>query len=161
MDGIPTLGHTLLPVGQLACQLVVVFAQLAETHCLTVVELLEVIVQLALHGVMGRDSCDRAFHHLDPCFAIGLLAAIVVERDDVVLQQAIDGGSIQLVLVFLVLVGALLWQSPARTFAIAFNPPAIEHREIDHTVHFGLLARCSRGFQGARRRVHPNVDTRH
>ena len=41
--------------------------------------------------------------------------------------------------------------------AVAFVPPAVEHREVEHAVHFSLFARCARCFQRTGRGVQPDV----
>ncbi len=41
--------------------------------------------------------------------------------------------------------------------AVAFVPPAVEYREVEHAVHFSLFARCARCFQRTGRGVQPDV----
>ena len=160
MDGVPAFGHILLPKSDFLGKLVAVGGQLLEPLSLLVVELFVIVVELTLHRIVGRDGCDGVLHHFNPVLAIALLGAVVIQRNDFVLKQIIDGGGIQLVLIALVVVCALLRQSPAGTFTITFHPPAVEHGEVDHAVHLSLLTRRAAGFERAGRRVHPDVDAR-
>ena len=108
---------------------------------------------------MGSNLSDAVLHRLHPTLGIALSVATVVERNNLVLQEAVDGSSIELVLLILVLIGALVGQSPSCTGAVAFIPPAVEHGEIDNTVHQSLLARCSGSLKRTGRGVHPDIHT--
>ena len=143
MDGIPTLCHSFLPLSDVLSQTVVVGLELVVTGSLLGVELVIVVVELTLHGVVRSDSGDRVLDGLHPTFAVTLLVAVIVERNDVVLKQRVDGSSVELILIALVLVGALLGKSPAGTLTITLNPPSVEHGEVYDTVHLGLLTRCT------------------
>ena len=105
---------------------------------------------------------DRVLHGLHPTFAVALrCAAAVVERNDFVFEQAVDGSSIEFVLLTLVLVSAHIGECPTCTFAVAFVPPTVEYREVDNTIHECLLARSTRGFERTCGGVHPDVHTAH
>ena len=105
-----------------------------------VVEAGVVVVELALHGVVGGYLSDAVLHHLYPTLAEALRATSVIEGQDFVLQHAVDGGSIELVLIVLIGVSATFGQSPTGTLAIAFVPPAVLDGEVDDAVHQRLLA---------------------
>ena len=47
------------------------------------------------------------------------------------------------------------------TLTIAFNPPTIKNREVNHTVHLGLLTRCAGSLERTGRSIHPDIDTRY
>ena len=83
-DRVPTLGNGLLPSSKLLGEAVVVGSELLEVGSLLDVELVIVVVQLALHGVVRSDSGDRVLDGLDPALAEALLVAVVVERQNLV-----------------------------------------------------------------------------
>ena len=90
---------------------------------------------------MRSNLGDRVLKNLDPALRdAGLLVSSIVERNDLVLQQTVDGSGVELVLIGLVLIGALLGQSPSGTLTIALKPPTVLDGEVDNTVHLGLLA---------------------
>ena len=74
---------------------------------------------------MRSNLGDRVLDNLDPVLRESLLVLVVVEGYDLVLEQTIDGSSVELVLIALVLIGALLGESPTGTLTIALQPPAI------------------------------------
>ena len=111
---------------------------------------------------MRSDLRDRVLHGLHPTFAVTLRsAAAVVERNDFVFEQAVDGSSIEFVLLTLVLVSAHIGECPTSTFAIAFIPPTIEYREVHNTIHQSLFTRRTRSFERTCWSVHPDVYTTH
>ena len=89
---------------------------------------------------MRCNLCDRILDRLNPTLRVALRIASIVERQDFVLEQRVDSGCVELVLLLLILEGALVGQSPSSTLAIALEPPTVEHREVDNTVHQRLLA---------------------
>ena len=110
---------------------------------------------------MRSDGGNGVLDYLHPVVAIALGVLGVVEGDNLILEQRVDGGCVKLILIALVLIGTLLRQSPACALTVAFNPPTIKHGEIDDTVHLSFLARGTRCLQRTGRCVHPDVDTRH
>ena len=110
---------------------------------------------------MRSDLGYRVLDNLYPTLAEALLVSIIVERNYLVLKQAVDSSGVELVLIALVLVCALLGESPTGTLTIAFNPPTIKNREVNHTVHLGLLTRCAGSLERTGRSIHPDIDTRY
>ena len=139
-DGVPALGDELLPGGELAGALRAVGGEEVVALCLGGVELVVVVVELALHGVVGGYLGDGVLDGAYPVFAVAAAVARVVEGYDFLLEHGVDGGGVEAVLVFLVLVGALLGEGPSGAFAVAFEPPAVEHGEVDDAVHEGFFA---------------------
>ena len=158
-DGIPALGHSLLPLGNVLGQFVVVFGNLLKALSLFVVELLVVVVELTLHRVVRSDLGDRVSDDLEPALRDAVLVLIIIKRYDFVLEQTIDGSGIEAVLIALILLGTLLGKCPSGTLAIALQPPAILHGEVDNTVHLCLFARGAGSLHRTCRRVHPDVNT--
>ena len=76
---------------------------------------------------MRSDLGYRVLDNLYPTLAEALLVSIIVERNYLVLKQAVDSSGVELVLIALVLVCALLGESPTGTLAIALKPPTVEH----------------------------------
>ena len=106
---------------------------------------------------MGSDEVHRVLHRLHPAIGVGLAVTLEVQRYDFLLEEVVDGRRIELVLQRLVSEGALVGECPTSTLAVAFVPPSIKDGEIEDAVHLGLFARSARGFEGARRRVHPDI----
>ena len=158
-DGIPTLGHYFLPLGNILSQLVVVLGNLLEALSLFVVELLIIVVKLTLHRIMRSDLGDRVPNDLEPALRDAILILIIIKRYNLVLEQTIDSSGIETVLILLVLVGALLGKCPSSTLAITLQPPTILHREVDDTVHLCLFARGTRSLHRTCRGIHPDVNT--
>ena len=127
LDVVPLGSNLFLPGSNLLGQLVVVSTQSVATVAKLVVELAIVVVQLTLHGVVRSDGSDRVLDNLHPTSAVTLRVASIVERHDLVLQQAVDSSSIELVLMSLVLVCALLGKSPTSTLAVTLEPPTVKY----------------------------------
>ena len=143
IDGIPTLGNCLFPKSYLLGNLIVIGRQLLETHSLFGVELVIVVVQLTLHGVVRSDGGDRVLDNIYPTLRVALLVLGIVKGYDVVLEQAVNSSSVKLILIALIIVGALLGECPSGTFTIAFQPPSVEHGKVDHTIHLSFFARST------------------
>ena len=86
-DRVPTLCDGLLPCSEFLGDTVVVGSELLEVGSLFVLELVIVVVKLTLHCIVRSDGCDRVLDRLDPAFAEALLVAVVVERQNLVLEQ--------------------------------------------------------------------------
>ena len=57
----------------------------------------------------------------------GVLVNIVVNRSDFIFDCGVDGRSIELVLIILVIISPLERESPACALLVAFYPPAVKH----------------------------------
>ena len=57
--------------------------------------------------------------------------------------------------------GTLHGQHPPGALLVAFDPPSVEHRELQHAVHDALFARRTRSFERTGRGVEPYVDALH
>ena len=124
-----------------------------------VVELLEIVVDHALHGETRGDLRHGVLDILDPLGAVALAVLRVVKRDDLVLEHLVDRSGIELILVRLVLVGAFLGQSPSCAFYVTLVPPSVFDREVEHAVHLCFLAGRTGCLQRAGRRVEPDIHT--
>ena len=91
---------------------------------------------------MGCDIADRAFDILNPLGRVAGGILLEVERNDFVFEHRVDCRCIEFVLLCLVGECAFVGESPAGFLveAVAFIPPAVENREVEHAVHFGFLA---------------------
>ena len=158
-DTIPLFNYLFLPSGNFFGLGVVVGSQQMETLGFLVVELLEVVVELTLHRIVRSNLGDRILDRLDPAFGIALLVACIVERQDLGLKDAIDSSSIQLILMFLILISTFLSQSPTGTFTVTFEPPAVEYGEVDNTVHQSFFTRRTGSFERTGRRIQPDIYT--
>ena len=102
---------------------------------------------------------DRVLNYFYPAFAVVLLSLVVVQRNDFVLKKTIYSGSIELILIALVLVCALLCESPSCTFSVAFKPPAVEDGKVYDSVHLCFLSRGARCLRWSGWSIHPDVNT--
>ncbi len=66
IDAVPLLDHTLLPCHNLLGKLEVVSLESCRTLLLGIVEPIDIIVDHAGHGEVGRDMSDRTLDILDP-----------------------------------------------------------------------------------------------
>ena len=112
VDVVPTLDDAGFPFGNVARNAVVVGRNQRVTIAEGVVETSVVVVELTLHRVERSDLRDGVLHRLDPTFAVALGIAAVVEGDGFVLEEAVDVGRIEFVLLSLILVGTLVGESP-------------------------------------------------
>ena len=110
---------------------------------------------------MRRNLRDRILDGSNPAFRISLLVACIVQRQDFLFEDAVNGSGIQLVLVFLVLVSTFFRQRPTCTFTVAFQPPSVEYGEVYNTVHQRLLTGSTGCFERTCRSVQPDIHTRY
>ena len=85
VDSIPTLNNCFLPLGDLLGQTVVILGNLLEALGLLVVELLVVVIELTLHGIMRCNLGDRVLNNLNPALADTLLVLIIIKRYNLIL----------------------------------------------------------------------------
>ena len=131
-----------------------------ETLSFFTIELAEIVIQLTLHCIVRSNLCDRVLDSLNPTFRISLLVTSIIQWQDFCFKDTIDSCSIQLILIFLILISTFFSQSPTSTFTIAFKPPSIKNREVYYTIHQSLFTRSTRCFQWTSRSIHPNINTR-
>ena len=151
--------HILLPSGDLFGNLVFVCHQEVVTLREFVVELLEIVVDHALHGETRGDLRHGVLDILDPLGAVALAVLRVVERDDLALEHLVDGSGIKLILVRLVLVGAVLGQRPACALYVTLVPPSVLDGEVEYAVHLRFLAGRTGSLERTGRRVQPDIHT--
>ncbi|MGA2157252.1 MAG: hypothetical protein ABSH37_22810, partial [Bryobacteraceae bacterium] len=90
----------------------------------------------ALHVELGAQRGDGGFHARDPAARQAIGAALVKGRDDVVLEDLIQGQRFHLILIVLVVVLFAAADGPAderlvRGFRVpGFIPPAIQDAEV-------------------------------
>ena len=75
-----------------------------------------------------------------------------------VLQDLVEGARFLLVAALGVAAAGGRLDRPAVALPVAFAPPAIQHRQVDHAVHAGLHARSAGGLQRIDRIVEPDID---
>ena len=106
-------------------------------------------------------SATHCLDRLHPCVGYAVPVAVVVVRDDLLLDGVVDHLGVEFVLVVLVGEGTLHGQHPPGALLVAFDPPSVEHRELQHAVHDALFARRTRSFERTGRGVEPYVDALH
>ena len=122
---IPFSNHIFFPSCDFFCFCIIVSSQSLETFCQFAIELAIVIIQLTLHGIMRSNLCDRILHHFDPAFRISLLITCIIQRKDFSFKNTVNSSSIQLILMFLILVSTFFSQRPTCTFTVTFQPPSV------------------------------------
>ena len=156
---IPLGSHILFPSSNLFGFLEVIGLEQRVTFSEFIVELIEVIV----HHTLGREARSNLRHGvldiLYPLRAVTFTIARIVQRNNLGLEHLVDGCSIELVLVSLVLVCTMFGQSPTCTFYITFVPPTILDGEVKHAVHLGFLTRCTGSLERTGRRIEPDIHT--
>ena len=90
-----------------------------------------------------------------------VLTAVVVERNDLILDRIVYHLGVEFILELLVGERPLLRQHPAGALLVTLDPPAVEYRELQHAVHDALLARSTRSLQRSCRRIEPYVHALH
>ena len=140
LDVVPQLSHSFLPSGYLLSLGVVVGNEFCVALSQLVVESLDVVVDHSLHSEARGDLGDRVLYCLNPLWRVALAVLCEEHWDDLVLKSRVDCQCVELVLIALVLECSLLCQSPSCALDISFEPPSVEHREVDNTVHLCLLA---------------------
>ena len=110
---------------------------------------------------MRRYVADGALDILYPFRTVAFRVLGEIEGYDFVLKHRVDGGCIEFILLALVGESAFVGESPSGLLVetVAFIPPAVEYREVEHAVHLGFLARSAGCLQRTGRGVEPDVDT--
>ena len=124
-DRIPFSNHFLFPCCDFFRFRIVIGSQSVETFCLLAIEFAIIVIQLTLHCIMRSDLCDRILHNLNPAFRISLLVTSIIQRQDFRFKDTVNSSSIQLVLMFLILVSTFFSQRPTCTFTVTFQPPSV------------------------------------
>ena len=125
------------------------------------VELLAVLVD---HPAAGEEACghlDGGLHHGDPGDRVAPAGTIVEKGRDVVLQQFVEGGRLDLVSVFVVVIFLAPADGESAVRRITFAPPAIENGGIEDAVHGRLHAGGAAGFDAAAGGIKPDIDALH
>ena len=88
-------------------------------------------------------------------------AAVVEQRDDLLLQQVVQRLALDLVLEVRVGVALAAADRPAQVGLIALDPPAVQDRAVQHAVGGRLHAAGAGGLMRPARRVEPHVHALH
>ena len=107
---------------------------------------------------MWRDVEHRALDIVYPAIRAASGHVGIVSGYDLLLYEVVDRHRIELILQMLIDVGRLCRECPAGTLLVPFVPPAVQHGEIEDSVHLCLFARSTRGLHEARRVVEPYID---
>src|SRR5690554_3793500 len=121
------------------------------------VKTIAVIVNHPACGKLRRNACNGVFDVGHPTARNPQLILLEKAGNDLVLQNAVYGRSIQVVLKHLILEGPLVGQCPTGLLLITLVPPAIQHTKIQHAIELGLFATGAGSLQGPGWRVEPYV----
>ena len=109
-----------------------------------------------------REPPDRAgdgvAHELEPAGGRRIRVALVVGRDQLLLEDPVQVLRVGPVLGALVVVRVAAADGPAVVPGPALVPPAVEHADVDDAVGRGLHARRARRLERPSRVVEPHVD---
>ena len=101
---------------------------------------------------------DRALGKRDPARRVAGRAALVVQRNHLVLQDLVERARFLAIAALADRACRRGLDRPAVVAVVAFGPPAVEHREVDHAVDARLHSRGARRLQRVDRVVEPHVD---
>src|SRR5205085_2392041 len=109
----------------------------------------------------GRERLDGVARHGDPARGQSPLVAFVEGRDDISFEDAVERFGVASVGLFGRLAYGIFADGPAVATVVAFEPPAVQDRQVESAVQSNLLAARSRRFERSARDVHPNVNRLH
>ena len=158
MPGTVDLGF---PRGKFQCSPVVIRTQLLVLAAGRRIEIGDVIPDHSLGIVIRNARFHGGLGYFYPAFGISLRVAVVVERGNLAFQQVQQLIGLFMVAVIGIKMRLMRRNSPAILAVITLGPPAIQHTEIDHTVHTGLLSGCTAGLERIFRCIQPDIHTGH
>ena len=158
LDLRPILAHSGFPFAQIGRRLPAIAGKLGEGFGGGQVEALGVF----LHHAMGikdrRDAADRFAHQLQPRERQPAIGPRIIEGNDLILEQLVKTGGIDIVLKLHVAVLDLGADHPSIFVVVTFAPPAIEDAEVEAAVGRQLHAAGAAGFERTKRSVQPKID---
>ena len=162
-NALPRFANVLFPRHQGICQRIVILAQLATTAGKWLIELGVIIIDHTLHRKVWADGAHRVLDRLNPFGRTAVSVPIVIHRDDLLFEQFVQNGGIQLIVigrrVCHRIVVRMLTDGPTTTLAIAFCPPSVQNRGIEASVHLRLHTARSARFHRPDRRIEPHIHT--
>ena len=121
------------------------------------VETLGILANHAV-GVEGRtDGSHGSFHASDPLVRKPVGVAVVEQRNDLFLQDSVDGPGFDSVLIVEIFVQFASADSPAGVGLVSLSPPAINGAHVYDAVGGGLHPAGAAGLAGAKRGIEPYV----
>ncbi len=160
-ETVPMTAHATLPCGYLTRLRVVVIHKFVAAFIELVVETVLIILYHAFGGEVGCHLGYGVLDITDPLRRDAVFVLVVICGGYLLLYYGVYAFGVELVLTALILERALHGQHPSGIFLIAFDPPAVEHAEVEHAVHHGLLSGGTGSLQRTRGGIHPHVDTLH
>src|ERR1035437_9489956 len=112
----------------------------------------------AVGGEAPAEGADGALHALDPATREAVLVALVEERDEFVVEDAVEVLAVAGVVDVVVGVDAALADGEAVEAVVGLGPPAVEYGEVEAAVEDDFLAAGAGGLEGTARIVEPDVD---
>ena len=101
---------------------------------------------------------DGPLHARHPAARHVVLIAIVVERNDLVLQHVVQAGGVPPVLLLDIHVRGAVSNGEAVQTVVSLGPPPVEHRAVEPTIQQHLLSAGAAGLLRTARVVQPDVD---
>ena len=158
-DAGPGLEHPPLPRGQVDRARVVAVERTGGRGggC---VELADVVADHPGREHLGAQRLQRVADHLQPPRRDSGGVDVVEPRGDLVLDQVVERGGLEVVTSVDVLHAVGGRDRPAVLAVVPLVPPAVEHREVQSAVERRLHAGGAAGLIGAQRVVEPDVAAR-
>src|SRR5260370_18368262 len=151
------LAYLVLPGSQGTCLLVIVlcdfYAFLNRRHVIAG----GVLLQHATHAESGSACPNSLFHDRNPAMRDTIIPPVIVGRNDLVLEQGIQGEAIGLILRVRVVIFACLANRPAVPAIVTLGPPAVQDASIWLPVRRCFLAAGTTGFVRTYRVVQPEI----
>ena len=124
------------------------------------VELHGVVLDHAARQHLGAQRLEGVRHHRDPPLRQAVDVAVVELRGDVVLDEVVERGGLDVVATVGVLDAVGGRDGPPVAAVEPLVPPAVEDREVETAVEGSLHARGAARLEGPERVVEPDVAAR-
>ena len=139
----------------------IIFNKLPLAGCQPVIEAHLVVAQHPVGREVGSDLGDTFLDRSHPRVRNTVGTPVVVFRSDLLFDRVVNHLGVEFVLVLLIGKYRLHRQRPTGALLVPLDPPAVEHRKLQHAVHHTLFARRARGFERPGRGVEPHVHALH
>src|SRR5260370_18967210 len=114
-------------------------------------------LQHSMHAESGSACPNSLFHDRNPAMRDTIIPPVIVGRNDLVLEQGIQGAAIGLILRVLIVIFACLANRPAVPAIVTLGPPAVQDAAIWLPVERCFLAAGTTGFLRTYRVVQPEI----
>ena len=161
LDGRPFASQRLFPTGQLHSFGQAIGGQHLPALLGRNVKLCGVFAHHAVGIENRRQLAHAVFHSRDPLARQIVGTAAVKQRDDLLLQNVVQGLALQLILVSRIRIRLAAADGPADIRAVRLDPPPVEDRTVEHAIDRRLHAAGAGCLVRPPRRIEPDVYALH